>query len=139
MYILLVNFQINYCFVLKRCFLPAGMTDQVVITKDSNELQYFNCDLCGLREKYEYFGRAPPFSKNFKLSEDSYLIEDPFTAPKQGEILIIGAHCIVCNKMVCKDTPCSLYYHGTYCFDCAKVRASTLPKAVQEKLSRIVK
>ncbi|XP_066253708.1 cysteine-rich DPF motif domain-containing protein 1 [Euwallacea similis] len=113
-------------------------SDETLIIKDSNEIMYFNCDLCGLRQRYEYFGNSPPFYRGFKLQEEAYVIEDPFIAPKQGEILILGAHCIHCQKMVCKDSSCSLYYAGTHCINCIKDNVSFFPKVIQDKLNRIV-
>lgn len=113
--------------------------DETIIEKDSNELKYFDCNSCNLRQKYEYFGKHPPFLKSFVLLENAYVIEDPSVAPKQGQILIIGSHCINCRNMVCKDTSCSLYYKDTFCIDCAKSNVKLFPKIVQEKLNKIVK
>lgn len=110
-----------------------------LITKNANELQYFECILCGLREKYDYFGKLPPYQKHLLLQEDSYVIEDPFIPPKQEEILILGAHCIMCRRMVCKDANCSIFYNGTLCIDCTKSKRFDFPKVVQDKLNRIVK
>lgn len=106
--------------------------------KKEVEVKYFQCANCPLREKYEYFGKWPPFLKKFVLLEDSYVIEDPFEPAKQGEILVLGAHCIKCNNSVCKDTNCSMYYEGTYCIKCAKRHVATFPDNVREKLNRIV-
>jgi len=113
--------------------LKTDPDQKAVIEKDRNELQYFECSVCTLREKYEYFGKAAPFLKRFVLLEDSYVIEDPFVAPKQGEALILGSHCNMCSKMVCKDPSCSIYYNRTFCINCAKLDAKSFPKVVQEK------
>ncbi|CAG9765812.1 unnamed protein product [Ceutorhynchus assimilis] len=119
--------------------ISAETTEQPIIKKANNEIKYFECALCNLREKYEYFGKAAPFQKKFILSEDSYVIEDPFAAPKQGEIVVLGAHCVACNKMVCKDLYCSVYYNGTYCIHCAKSGNAKFPKVIEEKLNKIVR
>lgn len=100
--------------------------------------QYFQCSYCPLNEKFEYFGDDPSFAKAYKLLENSYVIEDPFLPPKQGQFIILGAHCIKCNKTVCKDSNCSFYFDGTYCIKCAKYSSKTFPHVVQEKLNRIV-
>lgn len=100
--------------------------------------KYFQCNKCQLREQYDYFGFEPPFLKKCKLLEEAYVIEDPFTAPKQNEILILGSHCIKCQKTVCKDTECSFYFNGTFCIPCAKLDSKTFPRSVQEKLNKIV-
>lgn len=101
-------------------------------------IKYFQCSSCSLKEKYEYFGKSPPFVRNYKLEEDSYVIEDPFLSPNRGEFLIIGAHCIKCNKAVCKDANCSFYFSGTFCIKCAKDDLNQFPNVVQEKLNRIL-
>lgn len=99
--------------------------------------KYFQCSICLLKEKYEYFGTNPPYTKIYKLLEDSYCIEDPFVPPKQGQFIVLGAHCIKCRNSVCKDTNCSFYFGGTYCIKCAKCHAGTFPEVVREKLNRI--
>ncbi|KAG5891248.1 hypothetical protein JTB14_004362 [Gonioctena quinquepunctata] len=88
--------------------------------KLKEEVKYFQCSTCIFKEKYEYFGSNPSLVKNYILLEDAYVIEDPFTAPKQGKIIILGSHCIVCRKAVCKDANCSIYFDGSYCIECAK-------------------
>ncbi|KAL3286897.1 hypothetical protein HHI36_001384 [Cryptolaemus montrouzieri] len=107
-----------------------GEKDQVV--------KYFQCEHCNLKEKYEYFGFEPPFFKKYKLREESYITEDPFLPPKEGEIIILGAHCIRCKKSMCKDIKCSFYFNGTYCIPCAKLSINSFPQSVQDKLNKIV-
>ncbi|KAJ8971293.1 hypothetical protein NQ314_000770 [Rhamnusium bicolor] len=102
------------------------------------EIQYFQCSSCIFKEKYEYFGSNPPQVKNYILLEDAYVIEDPFLPPKQGKIVILGAHCVKCRKSVCKDVNCSLYFDGTYCIECAKENIKSFPPSVQEKLNRVI-
>lgn len=99
--------------------------------------QYFHCSNCSLNEKYEYFGKNPPYTKIYQLSEEAFCIEDPFVPPKQGQFIVLGAHCIKCNKTVCKDTHCSFYFGGTYCIKCAKKHAEHFPNLVKEKLNKI--
>lgn len=101
-------------------------------------IQYFHCSICNLKEKFDYFGCNPPFVKHYKLLENAYCVEDPFSPPKQGEVLVLGSHCEKCNCSVCKDSNCSFYYAGTYCIKCAKDNSKTFPSAVQEKLNRII-
>lgn len=102
------------------------------------EIKCFECSLCNLREKYDYFGNNPPFTREYRLEEHAYIIEDPFLPPKRGEFLVLGSHCIKCGSSVCKDTQCSFYFGGTYCMKCAKENQKNFPGAVQEKLNRIV-
>ncbi|KAB0803574.1 hypothetical protein PPYR_00544 [Photinus pyralis] len=104
----------------------------------SEEKRYFSCKLCNLHERYDYFGKSPEFVRNYKLKEDSYVLEDPFAPPKRGEYLILGAHCVQCKISVCKDSNCSFYINGTYCMPCAKSCRYNFPKLVQEKLNRII-
>lgn len=71
--------------------------------------------------------------------EDSYVIENPFLPPKQGDLIVLGSHCVICKNSICKDTSCSIYYGGTYCIECAKSRTTMFPKTVQDKLNKIIK
>lgn len=107
-------------------------------TKDKKEIQYFQCTSCNFREKFDYFGREPPFLKNYKLLEDAYVIEDPFLAAKQGRIIILGSYCIQCTRMVCKDINCSMFFKNTFCIHCAKKCLVRFPQGIQEKLNRII-
>lgn len=101
-------------------------------------VQYFQCSTCPLKEKFDYFGNHPPKMKQFKLTENCYVMVDPFVPPNRGEYLILGAHCIKCNRTVCRDASCSFYFGGTYCVKCAKENGKVFPKVVQDKLNRIV-
>jgi hypothetical protein len=113
-------------------------SSQPIKSETKVEVKYFQCEICALRESYDYFGNDPPFVKQYKFLENAYVIEDPFVPPKQGEFIILGTQCIKCGKNVCKDTNCSFYYDGTYCIYCAKNYSNTFPQNVQEKLKRIV-
>ncbi|KAI4467105.1 hypothetical protein MML48_2g00014727 [Holotrichia oblita] len=42
------------------------------------KLPSFQCAICQLNEKYDYFGMNPPYMRHYLLLEDSYTIEDPF-------------------------------------------------------------
>lgn len=111
-------------------------SDNIDPANDKEEIKYFLCTICGLREKYDYFGKEPPFTKMLKLVDDCYVIEDPFLPPKQGQFIILGAHCTTCSKSVCKDIKCSFYYERMYCLKCAK-ETKTFPQSVLEKLKKI--
>lgn len=116
-------------------------TESEVITKteeEENKKTYFECSSCVFRTIYEYFGREPPKFKGYKLLENAYVIENPFIPPKQNNFIVIGAHCVKCEKTVCKDDSCSFYYVGTYCLECAKKEASKFPSVVQEKFNKIL-
>ncbi|XP_060536428.1 cysteine-rich DPF motif domain-containing protein 1 [Cylas formicarius] len=116
-----------------------GKKEEVTPKEEEEEIpQYFECHFCKLKEKYEYFGERPPFLKHYRLFEEAYVIEDPFVPPKQGEIIILGAHCVTCKHGVCKDPGCSIYFDGTYCVRCAKNYVSQFPRPLQEKLNRII-
>ncbi|KAI4467096.1 cysteine-rich pdf motif domain-containing protein 1 [Holotrichia oblita] len=102
------------------------------------KLPSFQCAICQLNEKYDYFGMNPPYMRHYLLLEDSYTIEDPFLPPKQGEFIILGANCIKCRKSVCKDQECSIYFDGTICLKCAKDCMSIFPTALQDKINKII-
>lgn len=102
------------------------------------DIKYFECATCILRVQFEYFGKDPPWYKNYRLVEEAYVIEDPFSLPKQNQIIILGAHCVKCNRIVCKDTTCSIYFEETYCIKCAKSNLNSFPTSVQAKLNKIV-
>ncbi|KAF5271111.1 hypothetical protein FQA39_LY08249 [Lamprigera yunnana] len=105
---------------------------------EATEPQYFQCSICSLKEKYEYFGKSPEFVYSYKLKEDSYIIEDPFLPPRNREYLVLGSHCIKCTRPVCKDSNCSFYFDATYCIRCAKGTEEKFPKPLREKLNRII-
>lgn len=100
-------------------------------------VQYFQCSTCPLKEKFDYFGNHPPKMRDFKFVENCYVMVDPFVPPNRGEYLVLGAHCVKCNRTVCKDASCSFYFGGTYCVKCAKESVKGFPKVVQDKLNRI--
>ncbi|XP_058979157.1 cysteine-rich DPF motif domain-containing protein 1-like [Musca domestica] len=114
-------------------------------TKESttdDERVTFHCKLCGLHERVHYFGRDPPFVYGLEFCEATYIMRDPFQPPipkwksKPEYFIAIGAHCIRCNEMVCKDTTCSFYFKNTYCLTCTKILANTFPMDIQVKLKK---
>lgn len=102
------------------------------------DIKYFECSTCALRVQFEYFGKNPPWYKNYCLLEEAYVIEDPFSPPKQNKIIVLGTHCVKCDRIVCKDSTCSIYFEGTYCIKCAKSNLELFPASVQGKLNKIV-
>lgn len=99
----------------------------------------FKCYLCNLEETYDYKGNNPPFAKHIVMSEDCYMIEDPFQPPGNAEFLTLGSDCSVCEKPVCKSNECSFYYCRTYCLECVKLNIKTFPNNVQIKVNKLLK
>lgn len=104
----------------------------------------FKCSRCEMTEMVDYFGKAPPFTRNIELLEDSFIMKDPFTAPpsKHGKrsfteyFLVLGSHCIMCDDVVCKD--CSLFFKSTFCYVCAQSEISHFPLEIQSKIRKEV-
>lgn len=117
--------------------LKEEITSQPLEIKSKRAVQYFQCSTCSLKEKFDYFGDQPPKMKRFRYAEHCYLMVDPFVPPNRGEYLVLGAHCVMCNRTVCRDTCCSFYFGGTHCIKCAKANIAQFPKVVQEKLNKI--
>lgn len=94
----------------------------------------FKCKNCDLKEKVDYKGSKPYFAKSVLLKEDSYVMKDPFSSTRKGQILIIGSDCSVCDQMVCQDKECSIFYAKTFCILCAKNNMRYFPIAMQSKI-----
>lgn len=117
--------------------LKTNKTENPAPSEEVN-IKYFECSTCVLRVQFEYFGKNPPWYKNYCLLEEAYIIEDPFYPPKQKKVLILGAHCVKCNRIVCKDSNCSVYFKGTFCIKCAKSNIDSFPISVQVKLNKVL-
>lgn len=113
----------------------AAESKSILNIEAEEEIKYFECKKCSFREKYEYFGRQPPFITTVFFLEDYFYIEDPFIAPKQGAYIVLGGHCTKCKICVCKDPKCSFYYEKTYCISCAK--DIQLPNSIMAKIQKI--
>lgn len=104
----------------------------------------FTCSSCKMSEKVDYFGKAPPFTKNIEFLEDSYVMRDPFTAPPSRNgtrsfteyFIVLGSHCRMCSLVVCKD--CSVFYSNTFCLICANSEISQFPLEIQGKIRKEV-
>ncbi|XP_061400207.1 cysteine-rich DPF motif domain-containing protein 1 [Musca vetustissima] len=102
----------------------------------------FHCKLCGLHEKVHYYGEQPSFVYGLEFCEPTYIMRDPFQPPipkwksKPEYFIAIGAECIRCSNMICKDTSCSFFYKRTYCMECAKALATTFPMDIQVKIKK---
>lgn len=97
----------------------------------------FQCVNCNMNEKANYKGIKPPFSRNIVLKYPSYVMKDPFSPPGTGEILVLGADCAMCNKSVCINKDCSLFYQKTYCLDCVNNSLDKFPAEVCNKISQL--
>lgn len=112
------------------------MTDQKEKpTEESVQvLHEFKCSSCNINEKAHYKGTNPPFSRNIVLKYPSYVMKDPFSPPGKGEILVLGADCNICEKSVCISKNCSIFYHKTYCLDCAYQNVDSFPIEIKNKV-----
>ncbi|XP_061721534.1 cysteine-rich DPF motif domain-containing protein 1 [Cydia pomonella] len=105
--------------------------------KEEPILYEFACSSCNLAETADYKGTSPPFSRNIDLKYPSYVMKDPFSPPGKGEILVLGADCVKCNKPVCIGKDCSLFYLKMYCLDCAQNSAEEFPVEIKSKIAQI--
>lgn len=109
---------------------------------DEPEKIDFKCTSCSMREQVDFFGKAPPFTRNIEFNEDCYVMKDPFTAPpsKHGKrsfteyFIVLGSHCVMCQSIVCKD--CSCFYKSTFCFPCAMSEIKRFPLEIQSKIRK---
>ncbi|XP_065372466.1 cysteine-rich DPF motif domain-containing protein 1 [Calliphora vicina] len=102
----------------------------------------FYCSCCDMEEMAHYFGLEPSFVFGIKFNEPTYIMRDPFQAPpprwkaKAEYFVALGAHCKICENVVCKDSECSFFYINSYCLNCVKKVASTFPLDIQQKLRK---
>lgn len=96
----------------------------------------FTCQLCRLKEKYDYVGTKPPFARPVTFLEDCYIMRDPFSAVNRGQVLILGAHCHYCEIAVCMD--CSMFYVNRICAKCLCNKKSEFPSNLQGKINKLV-
>lgn len=102
----------------------------------------FHCSGCDMEEMVHYFGLEPTFVYGLKFNEPTYIMRDPFQAPpprwksKAEYFVALGAHCNLCDQVVCKDNECSFFYIKSYCLDCVKKVAPTFPLDIQQKLRK---
>ncbi|XP_077166188.1 cysteine-rich DPF motif domain-containing protein 1 [Paroedura picta] len=95
----------------------------------------FECELCGLRVPYSYYGQKPPNGYSVTLLEDSYVMRDPFT-PDKDKFLVLGSECIWCRKRVCAGTDCSLFYKNRFCLPCANSHSEEFPWEIRQALGK---
>lgn len=114
--------------------------------KDDTKKIRFKCENCQMEEWCDYFGKEPPFVNRIKFLEDCYTMRDIFSPPpppsskgsrsKAEYFFVLGAHCIECNKVVCKDLGCSVFYGKTYCLNCAEIKVKKFPLEIQTKIKK---
>ena len=60
--------------------------------------------------------------ESIALLENCYVCDDPFSAVKSYNYLVLGANCFTCNQMCCMSNECSIfYYKKRFCLKCAEV------------------
>lgn len=112
-------------------------------TKEVNEAPPkidFVCSACLMNEKCDYKGRNPHFARKINLTEECFVMKDPFSPPvgtNPGEnFLIIGADCSCCGKIVCRGFECSFFYYQTFCLDCVRIKIKKFPIEIQSKIKK---
>lgn len=115
------------------------------------EKKEFNCYMCGLFAKYNYFGNFPlkrnsdinskssnSKSEDIVLLEKSFISDDPFDVQNNTSFLILGSMCNICNQMVCNSNSCSFFYFKKrFCFKCAvNIDLNEFPKEIQMEIKK---
>ncbi|XP_041457785.1 cysteine-rich DPF motif domain-containing protein 1-like [Lytechinus variegatus] len=94
----------------------------------------FACSSCQFSSPYDYYGKRPGFLKSIVLLEEAYVMKDPFTP--ENRHLTIGGHCSECNKPVCVNKDCSIFYTRRFCLDCVLENFQEFPKEVQQEVNK---
>lgn len=103
----------------------------------TNACGIFKCSFCNLKERYDYKGAKPPFARQLIYLEECYIMKDPFSLPKRGEVLILGADCSICKHIVCLG--CSIFYTQRFCLKCASNNMQKLPYQLHGKINNLMK
>ena len=103
----------------------------------------FSCSVCQLiKVTCHYYGTRPPFARKLQLTEDSYVMKDPFCPPPtSGQpnpeyFLVVGVKCTICESPVCKSPECSFYYGKTFCSQCTLQNIKEFPLEIQTKIRK---
>ncbi|XP_013107879.1 cysteine-rich DPF motif domain-containing protein 1 [Stomoxys calcitrans] len=118
------------------------ISEKTADSKIDDESIPFHCKSCGLHETVHYFGQQPAFVYGVVYTEPTYIMKDPFQPPvgkwksKPEYFIALGAHCIRCNDVVCKDNGCHFFFKHTYCIPCVKIVISTFPTDIQLKIKK---
>ena len=103
--------------------------------EEKETIKIFKCEICGFKERYEFYGECWDVFKGFRFEEGgSFVMKDPFD---QSSFLILGSCCSNCRKTVCED--CSVYYTKRFCLDCVQENFNEFPKQIQEKVGNLIK
>ncbi|CAI5441215.1 unnamed protein product [Caenorhabditis angaria] len=73
-----------------------------------------------------------------------YFIRDPFVPPARvktkkpvhDDFLVLGAPCSLCNRAVCFDKGCSVFFGSNFCALCVARERRRFPDQVLEMLSK---
>ncbi|XP_071816018.1 cysteine-rich DPF motif domain-containing protein 1-like isoform X2 [Apostichopus japonicus] len=69
-----------------------------------------------------------------RLMEKAYVLKNPFT-PHDSH-LTIGAHCSQCDKAVCVQQTCSVFYTRRFCKHCVEKHSEEFPQEISEVISK---
>ncbi|XP_050179294.1 cysteine-rich DPF motif domain-containing protein 1 isoform X1 [Myiozetetes cayanensis] len=119
----------------KRFFVFLVGSLKMDVPKEVQPTGEFECQLCGLRAPYTYYGPKPPNSHSIVLLEEAYVMKDPFT-PDKDKFLILGSRCSLCSRSVCVGAECSLFYSKRFCLPCVKENIKAFPLEIQEDMDK---
>lgn len=98
------------------------------------EVKWFECTLCHMKEAYHTKEKKPKFLKNITFCEETYLIIDPFTPPQNKQFIVLGSDCCLCKSPVCQSSDCSIFYQKRYCQTCAVKKKNFFPEQLWSKI-----
>lgn len=98
------------------------------------ELKWFKCKVCKMRELYNFKESKPKFLPTIAFADGCYVVKDPFTAPEKKQFFILGSDCYVCREPVCQANECSIFFQQRYCQNCAWKHKNSFPEQLWSKI-----
>lgn len=103
-------------------------------SNSEEELKWFNCKICGIKEVYTTKEKKPKFLQNISFSNNCYVMKDPFSPPEKKQFLVLGGDCFSCKQPVCQAPECSIFYKERFCQNCAWKKKNDFPQQLQAKI-----
>lgn len=116
---------------MKRSYVQRSTVNQQTGSHVANE---FECLVCGEVYKYRTFCKGRNDKTQCLLLEEVFHMDDPFEESSKVPF-VVGGICTLCNKTVCVDPKCSVFYTKRFCLECVKRNPESFPKELLKDLT----
>eukprot|EP01100_Stratorugosa_tubuloviscum_P010152 TRINITY_DN4331_c1_g1_i1.p1 TRINITY_DN4331_c1_g1~~TRINITY_DN4331_c1_g1_i1.p1 ORF type:complete len:144 (-),score=40.04 TRINITY_DN4331_c1_g1_i1:86-517(-) len=97
--------------------------------------KYFTCFNCEVIYSYHKYSTQLTQQDQLQFVEEGFLFREGNS--QNFRVILLGSTCKVCNKIVCVNLKCSLYYSKRFCKVCLKKNKLFFPIELHKEIDQM--